>query len=164
MLSSEGPSQEQPEAAEMLCYKWMLCSCEGSYFGIPGGLICAQVRRLPNEGGAFCGWRRETGPDIALLPPSLLPSCGDRQAPHRLPSKTSRAVGAGALWEERRNKRERGRKLSPSSERCGTLPPFLIRPSDLCRLGRRRCQGLGLSLPFASTSVAFEQEVTWELR
>lgn len=89
-LTSEVPSQEQPEAAERLCYKWMLCSCEGSYFGIPGVSFVFQVRRLPSEEGAFCGWWGKTRPDIAFLPlqPPLLLA---PEAPSTLSSKTSLA-------------------------------------------------------------------------
>lgn len=49
-----------------------------------------QVRRLPSEGGAFCGWWAKTRPGIAFFPPQpplLLAS----EVPTTLSSKTSLA-------------------------------------------------------------------------
>lgn len=108
----------------------------------------------------------QTKSDIALLSPYPL-SFWDHQAPSPLSSKTPLAQSAGALWEGRRNKREMREHVvsRPSLAKLLSLLRSGLVFLTFVEVGRAgRCQGLRLSLPFASTSVALKQEVTWELR
>lgn len=74
-------------------------------------------------------------PDITLLSPYPF-SFWDHQAPSLLSSKTPLAQSAGALWEGRRNKREKREQVVSGPRVFGEIASFAvfwISLSDLCR-------------------------------
>lgn len=92
----------------------------GAILGSQGVSLVLQVRRLPSEGGGFCGWWGKTR-QTRHRPPSPHPPL----LPHPLCLQRLHGTGAGALWEGRK-----GGTLSPSPGHWGKWPLLLCSRED----------------------------------